>query len=318
MADNYIYFPLLNPVKVVENDRANLPKYFTKHLDDYLFKERLYNYQQPEDFMQIWQTTDIITMQFESTFDPIIVQLVNKYGMPVITLPALIGLPNKFYPNTFSFEVNMSLGAVATGCYKIKISAGSGISTKIFISEWQYISRDQIENSLCIEYFNSRFHADVLFETGIKFQHRILGAFGKLDPGRKDERFTNQRNSPSLLNSKVSRQFPIFFGDNWGLTDDQIDFINRVWSCDNVSIDNKQFCFADNSKFEFFEIERVPRRGMKIMVEEGINRNSKIVQVNADSNKKLVTSIIVDANVFGDTSNQGSSNTVPVYNVTIE
>ena len=313
--DNQIIFPFINPVKLVQVVRTNLAKYFTKHFDDYLFAERLHYWQQPEDYTQIWQTTDSINLQFSSTFNPIQVQLINQYGFPVITLSGIVGLPNKAYPSTMTFEVKMSLASVKTGVYYVKVTAGINTQQVVYISGAQYISETQIQDSLCVEYYNSRFHADIIFETGIKFQHRILGNFGFLEPIRKDEFFKNQPLSPSLLSSKVSRQFPLHFGDNFGLPDDTIDLLNRIWSCDNVSIDNKPFCLADGSKFEFTQVDRYPKRGLKLNVEEGVNRNSKIVMVGTDTNRQFTYGIMVDKKVFGDTGNQGSSNAVPVTSV---
>lgn len=310
--DNQIFFPLINPVKLVRVGRANLAKYFTKFMDDYLFQERLNYWQQPEDYTQIWQITESLNMQFTSTFDPIIVELVNQYGFPVITLSALVGLQNKDYPNTFSFEIKMSLANLATGIYFLKVTAGVGDQQVIYISGKQYVSSTQIENSICHEYSNSRFHADVVFETGMVFQYRIFGNFGFLNPERKDEFYKNQPLSPVLLSSKVSRQYPLNYGDNSGITDDEVDLINRIWSCDNVTIDGKPFCLADGSKFEFTTIDRYPKRGLKVIVEEGENRNSKVVIIGQNSELQFTYGIMVDKKVFGDTGNQGSSNAVPV------
>lgn len=318
MDSNFLYIPELNPVIFYDVARSNLPKYFTKHFEEFMFTERLYQWQQRENYIQVWQTTDIINLQFESTFDPIIVKLVDKYGIARITLPALIGLPNVYLPNTFSFEVNMSLGDVAKGCYYLMIEAGSGVNKKTLISDRMYISDTQIKNTICLEYWNSRFHKDVVFETGIKFQMRVHGHFGFLDKQRSDEMYKDQKFTSTLLNSKSAKRWKVYFGDSYGIPDDIINMIDEIWSCDNVLIDGKPFCIADGGKFEYVDSEYYPKRGLSLDVEEGINRNSRVFGIDIDSNKKLVTSIIVDARVFGDTSNQGSSNTVPVYNISNE
>lgn len=316
MADNLLYIPELNPVTFFDVARANLSKYFTKHFDTWMFAERLYYWQQREDYHQVWQTEDIIYLQFESTFDPITVELLNQYGVAVITLPALIGLPNKFILNAFSFEVAISLAGLPTGCYRIQITAGSaGPYQKTFISGRQFISAIPLKNTLCLEYFNSRFHKDIVFETGIKFQFRVHGSFGFLEKSRKDEQYRDERYNPSLLNSRSAKQWPVYFGDQAGLPDDIINLVDEIWSCDNVRIDNKAFGIADGSKMEFIVVDRYPKRGLKLTVEEGINRNSRVFGITTDPTKKLITTIIVDAKVFGDTGNQGSSNTVPVYNI---
>jgi hypothetical protein len=313
---NQFYIPFINPVKFYDVGATFLNKYHTKHLDDAKFEDRLLPWQSDEVYEQIWQTDDIIYLQFESTFSPIVVELIDELGASIITLPALIGLPNKFIPGLFSFEVGLSLGGVTTGCYKIKITAGiSGPNLKTFISGEQYISSTPLQNSLLIEYYNSRYHQDIIFETGIKFQFRCFGYLGFMDPGRSDVMYRDEKYNPSLLNSHIIRQWPVFFGNERGLPDETIDLVNRIWSCDNVKIDNKNFSIADGSKLEFTTESDYPMRGLKLTVEEGINRNSKIFDVTIDPNKKLVTSIIVEAKVFGDLSNQGSLNTVPVYNI---
>lgn len=331
MANNFIYIPELNPVPFFEVTRSNLPAYFTKHFESYPFKERLYFWQQQDDFIQVWQTTDIIYLQFESSFDPIIVNILDSGGNVLQAFPALIGLPNKFIPGTFSFEVSISLAGFQTDCYYLQLILGTGAQERILISNRQYVSAVQLENTLLLQYWHSRFHKDVIFETGIQFQLRVTGLFGFLDKVRKDEAYRDEKYNPTLLSSRSSKQWPVYFGipgqgilakrDFYGLTDDMINLIDEIWSCDNVLIDGKPFGIADGSKLEYTTADsdgNYAKRGLKVMVEAGINRNSRLFALNTDTTKKLITSIIVDASVFGDTSNQGSSNTVPVYNIVNE
>lgn len=315
MANNFLYIPELNPIVFYDVDRTSYNKYFTKHFEYFKFDERLYYWQQRENYKQIWQTDDIIYLQFESTFDPIIVSILDQYGVTKNTFSALIGLPNKFIDGTFAFQVEISLADLPTGCYFIKIEAGTGDEKKTLISDKQFVSSAQLPNTILLEYWSNSFHKDVMFESGIKFQFRVPGSFGFLDKPRKDEYYRDEKYNATLLSSKSSKQWPLYFGDQFGLPDDIINLIDEIWSCDNVLVDNKPFCIADGAKFEYVTVDRYPKRGMKINVEAGINRNSRIFSVTTDTTKKLITTVIVDAKVFGDTSNQGSSNTIPTYNI---
>lgn len=312
--DNSIEIPYINPVKFVKQNQTNLAKYFTKHFEDYLFKDRLYDWQQREDTTRIWQTDDIISLQFESTFDPIIVELINGKGRVFITLPALIGLPNKFDATLFSFEVQMSLAGLTTGCYWLRVTAGSGVSTTIFISGKQYISAEPIRNSIVIEYSHHRFHEGVMFETGVKFQARFPGHFGPLIPGVQNQLYKDEKYNPTILSSRTFRQWYLYFCDEFGGTDDDIDLLNRIWTCSSIAVDGKLFGCVDG-KMEFVEIPGYPKRGIKMLVEEGLNRSSKVTAVGVDTNKQLASVIIVDAKVFEDLANAGSTNAVPVYNI---
>jgi hypothetical protein len=313
--DNPIYIPFLNPVRFYDTARAVTSTYRTKHFDDFMFSERIYYWEQKEDYKRLWQTTDIIKLQFESTFDPIIVSLHDQYGVPKITLPALVGLPNKFYSNTFSYEIAMSLAGLLTGCYFLRLTLGtSGPDQLIYESPWQYISATPLEGTALFEYWHNRFHEDVMFETGIKFQMRLPCNFGRLKAGRTAETYKDQRKKPHLLNSKTFRQFPLAMGDEFGLPDDEIDLLNMVWGCNNVTIDRKFFVAAAN-EFEYIETKYQPKRGVSLLIEDGLNRSSKVIIKNVDTTKKLFYAITVEAKVFGDTSNQGSANTVPIITV---
>lgn len=316
MADNLIRDPFLNPVWFYDPDKVNDPAFFTKHFEDYPFEERLLEWEDPLHYKKIWQSTDIIYLQFESEFDPIIIELEDSGGTSVITLPALVGLPNIYFPGTYSYEVEMSLGTVETGCYRMKRTRGSGDEQKVDYSPYMYISGTPFEfPTFLIQYWHSRAHADVMFETGIKFQMRIPGNFGRLKPGRNTEAYRDQKQNPAILSSRTFKSFPAYFGDEFGLPDDEIDLLNAIWGCDNVLIDGKPFAAVD-TEFEFFEADsRYAKRGVKLLVQEGLNRDSKIFSQTLDTSKKLNYGIVVEAKVWGDTSNQGSANTVPINTV---
>lgn len=312
MANNRFLIPFVNPIRFYDTSLVASQKYLTKHFDDWQFKQRLYAWQQPEDYVQIWQTNDLINLQFEADFSLIVVELIDNYNRVKIALPALIGLPNADDVTLFSYQVSMRLADLDTGCYKIRITAGSGLYQKTYLSGCQLISSEPIKNSILMEYWHNRFHLDVMFETGIKFQYRVHGNWGFLEPGRKDEVFRDQRYNNELLNSKPFRTFPLNYGDEYGLPDDAIDLINLIWSCKYVNIDDKSWRAVEGGKFDFTSVPRYPKRGVKMMVEPGINRYSNIFSLQTDPNKRLISSIMVDAKMFGDTANQGSGNTVPV------
>lgn len=316
MAENFLYIPYINPVRFYETTRATTNKFQTPHFEDFMFEERLYQWDEPETWKQPWQTDDTIYLQFESTFDPITVELINlKTNAIPISLVAIMGLPNRFIPGTFSFSVSMSLAGLTTGCYRLKVTAGSGPGQKIYESPIQYISSTPLKYSFLMQYWSNRdFFEDVIFKGGLKFEYRIQGAIGRLKPGRFSERYKDQRYNPYVLSAKPFRQFRIFFGDRWGLPDDVVDLLNIIWGCSNVSIDNKLFCCVDD-EFEFVDIDNKPKRGCSITCEEGLNRRSKIFSSTVDTNKKLFYAIASDIKFFGDTSNQGSSNSVPVVTV---
>lgn len=317
MADNRLYVPLSNPVKFFAVDRAITDQYQTKHFDDFMFAERLYDWEVQEDFKKIWQKDDIINVQFESSFDPISVDLVRlSDGLTVSTLIGLIGLPNRYLPGTYSYNISMSLGAVpSSGCYKMIMTAGSGDDAVLYETAKMYISLTPLKDSIKIEYWSTKdFHDDVIFKQGLKFQYRIFGYIGKLKAGRASEKSKDQKFNPTVLSSRQFRQWPVSFGDKYGIPDDEIDLLNSIMGHNQITFDKKFFSPVDD-EFEYFDIDLKPKRGVRAMFEEGINRRSVAFAQATDTTKKLFYSINAESKFFGDLANQGSGNTVPVYTI---
>lgn len=312
--DNILKISELNPVLFFNKARATSAKYHTKFFDTFMFKERLYRWQLRTDYKQVWQKTDIIYLQFSSNFDPVTVSVIDHYGITRLNLAALVGLPDKNNPGSYAYEVAISLADLDTGCYKIEIRAGIGEDATVMESDTQVVC-ESLPDTVLLEYYNSHYHNDVIFETGIKFQFRIPATFGFLQKARSSEVYRDQKYNPTLLSSRSAKQWPVNFGDQYGLPDDIINLIDEIWGCDHVSIDTKPFSAADGSKLEFVEADRYAKRGVKLTVEEGINRNSRLFGFAGNPEKKLITSVIVEGKVFGDTGNQGSNNVVPIYNV---
>ena len=312
--DNFLYIPTINPVPFYNEDIVQPMAYQTKQFDDYNFDNRLQPWQMAAKYIRIWQTTDIISLQFEASFDPIRIELLNQYNQSVITLSALTKLPNKYIKGMYAFEVQLSLAGLQTGCYRLKASFGSGDGMLVMYSPKQYISSEPIADSILINYYNSKYFKDVIFETGIQFTVRVQGVIDddKSTRSLKQEQYRNQAYSNRILSSKSTRNVPVYF--KW-LSADLSDLIEQIFECNNVMLDGKLYGLAENSKIEYLEADKYRLRGMKLMLEPNLNRNSRIYALNANTNYPLFVTTIVDAKVFGDTGNQGNSNRVPVYNV---
>jgi len=317
--DNFIYTPELNPVQFYDEDRGTSAVWQTPHFEEFPFADRSKPWLQAGKTRRVWQTTDIINLQFTSSFDPIVVSLVDSRGIAVITLPTLIGLPNRDYPNTFSFEVSMSLASVsASGCYRIKRTLGSGESQVVQFSPWMYVSTTPIPGTLLIQYKNSRFHRDVIFETGIEFWFRVPGwiDYDRITRTKKDEVYRDQKFTNSLLSAKSAKAFPAHFGDQFGLTSDDTNLIEEIFTCDQIRIDGRLVALS-NGSLEYTEAKDYRQRGITALLEPGINRSSRVKVIGGDPDQKIYTSAAVDLSVFGDLGNNGNTNTVIIPRVVI-
>lgn len=314
--DNFLYIPSLNPITFYKPNLVQPAAYQTKQFDDYVFADRGQFWQQSSDYQRIWQTTDIIALQFESSFDPITIELLDQYNQTVIVLSALVGLPNKYIPNTFAFEVKMSLAGLATGCYQLRGTFGAGAGQLVMVSDFMYISAVPIPNTILINYYNTKYFKDIIFETGIQFQMRVQGFIDDDNSIRatKQEVYRNQEYSNAVLSSKSTRNVPVHFGDFYGLPTEDTDLIEQIFECNTVTLNGKLYGLADGAKAEYTSTENYRLRGLKMTLEPNLNRNSRVYAVNVDTNKQLSAVIMVDTQAFGNTRQQGSDNTLPVYN----
>lgn len=310
MADNIIYIPFLNPVRFVELDPVQLPQFLTKHFDDYWFKEQLQPYETVVNFKQRYQTSDTIYLQFESNFASIQLSVIDCDQNVLLTQAATQVRANKYLPGYYVYEITLSLAPFSAGIIWLKLSLGLG--SKFMISE--PIELAEIwPNTILFQYSNSKYHGDVIFETGIVFGFRCEAVIHRLNPGSERTFYRDQKLNPTTLKVRPFRSFELGIGHLTGIPDWYIDKMDWIWSCDNVLLDGKSFAVLEDSKFEDQEIHKqYALRHWVLNIQEGINRASKIVGVDINSNKKLMVVYQIDGTVFGDLSLQAGSNLVPI------
>lgn len=298
---NALYISELNPCRFYEVDQAAEPAYLSKHFDEVPFRDQRKPWNSAPPYFQKWQTTDTIRFQFTSNYSPINIQLIDKYGIARYTQGMWQVLGNKYEPGYYIFEGDIPLSDIDPGCYFIKII----LPNKSLISEPLEVLVSH-PNTLLIEYRNSRYHGDVIFETGIGFQFRLEGVIGFLNPGANEQYYEDQQLNPTVLSSKPFRSFTIHFGGGLGLPDWVVDKLNYIWSCNDVKVDGKSYAKNGESKFDITEQERYQRRGVNIDVREGANRGSKVILDGGNSDVRLGVVFNVEGKVFGDLSGTGS------------
>lgn len=269
-----LYIPELNPILFFLATRSVTDRYQTKHFDQFMFGERVLPWQEMDCYMQLWQTTDIIKLQITSTFSSNVINVLDENGGVVYTITLAGGIENLYVDGASTFDVAIPVAAISAGVYRLQLVCNLNY---ILYSDWQYFSAVPVENTVLFEYKHIRYHKDVIFETGILFQFRVAGTFGALDKVRKDEKYKNEPYDSILLSSRSSKQWPWWFGDERGLPDDVINLIDEIFGCSYVLLDGKQFTLSEKPDYiEADNERRFPKRGMKLILEETNNKNSRV------------------------------------------
>jgi hypothetical protein len=303
---NRIYIPFINPLRFVDAARTNQVQYNTKQFDDYLFREQILDFEQNVCWRQPFSPNDIISLQLSANYSPIQVSFVGaKYGNTLSTFSLTSSIRNTYQPDYFLYEQNFNISDLPEGCYYVRIDAGSPVQ-KTLLSETFSISSN-IKNTLFLEYENSSFYEDVIFETGIKFGMRIPGFIAAYEPASKDVVYEDQVLDNTILSSIPYRTFKLFVGAGQGVPDWLIDKVNRIMGCDTVTIDGKGFSKPDGSKWEKAEEVNYPMRGWTLPLREAINRKSSIFDSEGSTDKRIIVVHNIDSKGFGDIFEPGQN-----------
>ena len=165
-----LYYPILNPLMAVEvNPSNNTDLYATRHIDDFTFDDQVYRWQNKIPWYQPWVNEDIIRLQFESDFNPINLDLYDQYGQKQNGYSAVANVVrmNKYIPGLSVQEVALNLNGLGPGPWRYIITPGNN-PAKALKTEW-FCIRPNPTDTIRLDYFNSTYKDDVVFETGIKF-----------------------------------------------------------------------------------------------------------------------------------------------------
>lgn len=297
------------PVHFVELNYAQAARYRTKRMENFRFQDMQKPWDNKLKYFQKWQTTDTVKLQFQSNFDPININIVNSCnGYVPETVAAQKVRVNRYLPGYYLYEASHSWALYNPGFYHMEIP----LPDRVLISEPMQVAQVW-ENTVLLEYFNTKYHIDIIFETGYKPQIRVEGSEGFLIPGSDNTVYEDQKNNPTILSSKPFNSFPYTYGGTRGMPDWMVNKIALIHTCNSVAIDNKYFTKPADSKWTFKTSERYKMRSMSAELREGLNRTAQVVQPGIDANKRLIWAYNIDPKVlFGLLSTNASSEVIRV------
>ncbi len=294
---NLIYIPALNPVHFVELDPVVDPRYHSRFFDRSTFRETIEEWEQSVNFCPIFQQSDTIRMQIQSSYSPISLQLKDRYDRVITSVSFAQKQQSLNMPGLFIYEAFLSLAAIEEGHYYLLMQCGNPVDIS-FISEPINI-KEVHENSILLEYQNYRFYNDVIFETGFTPSVRVLGSIKFKTPASKDTIYEDQVLNNTLLNSVPFRVWELVLSGSSGIPNYLIDKLNRILGCSSLSIDGRLFSKPEGAKLEEKALEDYPMRGWSIEMREKLNRSSNIYENESQVNRQHAIVINVDSKGFG-------------------
>jgi hypothetical protein len=307
-----IYISHANGMRFVEVDRIQPEQYESRHMDDYSLEERLHDWMTRIQYAHKWTVNDAIPLQFESNFGGIQIDVVDCEGNVYLTQAASQKLQNAKLAGFFVYENTISWASFDAGTYFVKLTCGG---TTQLISHPQEVF-ESLPNSLLFQWNNSKFQHDMIYETGItpcaRFDNSVLIWDSA---GNSRTSYIDQTYNATTLKSTPYRIYNLLIEQREGAPDYVGDMLNYIFSCDNVTIDGKQYAIVDGNIESNLLDNQYQLRGYSVKVQEGLNRFSKIVGVSVDPNKRLLVTHVLDATIYSDIYADAGSNLITIENI---
>lgn len=305
MPNNKVVVPFLNPIRFVPVGSTAV------NFDSDWYYNQIKYYETKITYFQKWVFGDPIYLQIASNFSPITLELRNCKGQTLNTYSFSLKTTAVVNPDLLTYECSLTIPIVEEGEYFFVLNVGFDVTLEQFISEPQYFSDDP-NRTMWFEYKNSYNKFNIVFNTGIQFGFRVESSRGPLAPMSVDTVWQDQPLDLETIDSIPYRQFKLSVGGLWGVPDWVIEKVNRIFSCDTVFIDGRQYTKADGAKWETIVAEGYPLRGWKIDIRETKNNYSLQAENNFSPAEQFAVVYNIETKAFGTFNDNASNNVIQI------
>lgn len=313
---NIIVFSKLSPVKWIDANFVQSPKYHTKAFDSFRYPETLYTDQDGAPFYQPWQTNDNIRIPLLSNFGPHTVELLTCTGVKVreasiINIAASTDITGLWY-----FEGLLPLNDIPEGIYYLKLNSGFPQSAT-HLSEYMHI-KPAHTGTVLLNYTHNRNDFNIPFEAAGVFDYRLFGGLRNFEPKSEDVVFIDQPANLTLLDSRAHDIETLVLGEYVGSPDYVASFVRHVFRCNEVRIDGVQYSRNEGAQLEPTREDNYGLYGWSLEVRktkatDGITNESDIEQ----SGEVMVVFDIIDTSAFGNIEQPAGTNIVKIQKINI-
>lgn len=305
--------PHLSPVQFVPLGQMQPAAYNFIHLDQDWFIKQVGFWPFKEDYQQKWQTNDLIQLQCVTNgLAPVIVNVIDCNGRQVDTF----NFSQKTDPAVKSplilWQASYSPADLAEGVYYFVLTAGTGGTTTVHISEPQYIASYH-DTTILFEYSSPYNRQATVFTTGFAPSFRVEGWIDEYTPQARFATYEDQPANIELLNAIPYMTANLNIGTKGGVPPWVIRLADRIMLLKNVNIDGKGFTRDADAKWDKIDIQGWPKKYWKMQIRESQNSDVKTLTTTGQLNSNLTVAYNIETGAFGDGS--GNNNVVQVTKV---
>lgn len=269
------------------------------HFDDQLYCKQIETFQIRALYQQKWRKSLTTKLQVEASTAPNSLLLINKFTQTIKTF----AWTNVFTGNGYNiYETTFNVADVTDGVYHLYLKVVAGALTWETLSEPIRIG-SSFENLLYIKYKNSFNKDDVAWTTGIEMLFQCEMDIQDFDPEVEETDFVDQTHDTVNLDAVPSRMFLLNVGDTRdaksGVPPYMIDILNRIFACDYVNIEGKQYNNKSGSKFKITRIKTYPLIGASLEIVERFNSQSLEFSDNTPLPDGFIAAYNIETGFFG-------------------
>lgn len=291
---NKIYQSLALPLKFYLVEPADIPQYVSKHMDDWLFKLTIRDFEQDVNFVQPWLKDDSIRLQFISNFGPLTVQLRKCDGELIYSASFNTMQEDFFNPGFFVRQIEIDLtGLVEEGEeYYLVIPEAGFISNPFAI-----LDEDSGRNTLYVEYSSTEgLYQGIIFNIPYSPAVRVPAILKYKDTASKDTVYADQNEAETILHSVPYRLWTFYVT---AIPPEFKDRISRIFGCDSLKIDGRELTKSEGATWEIIDAENYPMAGYHIELREKLNRSSLIFETEVLLPGLANMMAVIDTKGFG-------------------
>lgn len=307
---NKLLISQLNPIKFVPEGYTPPAIYNSRDHDAFRYQDTVPDFFAQRNFVQPWQSNDIIYLQFLCNYGPINVHVLSCDGHQVDSFAADYKPSSIEGTGMKAYEVAIALNTYPLGNYYLKLEAGSPI-LDTQVSEVFSIT-DAWPYSLLLEYSHDENDYSVAFETGIQFRFRIPGALRGFQPGADRTVFVDQVRNLKQLSGKFFATRELIIGLYDGVPDWMAERVCHIFNCSKVLVDGKQYVANEGASLEAVREEYFPMAGWKLEVRAAHASTAMVSDQDGNPNSELTVAYLIDTTGFGSKSQPSGSNVIQI------
>lgn len=309
---NIIDISIMSPIRWLKCSFAQLPQYNMVHFDEDWYTRVIPQFYDIKNYAQKWQKNDIIRHQFQSTYDPIRLEVYNCKGVKITDFVATT-VPTLISTSIFNvYQVEQALNTLAEGYYFLVLKIGSSEEPR-FISECLDI-RTIHPTTRLFQFKNSYNRQSMIFENDFEPMFRCEASVEQFLPMSDDQIYIDQSRNATAVSSYPFRAWKLLIGGTFGVPDWIIDKLSRMMGCDSFKIDGKLYSKTPTAKWEVKREQLYPWSGWAIDIQEAKNKSA--IRFDEDNVNTPEDEILISYNFntggFGDYNGDAATNLIQI------